>query len=395
MHISHPITEIFEAKKFSVNDMLSGGINGTLVVGRKILAKIMEEFLYMDEEKDMTYNVENDERRTLYETAFQRTRDAVLSKFSGEQRERKAAELKEMTVTGYKAGVRNKTDHEMTFAARAAAYARATAWSCLNVLRGAKSTTSELRWENVSEVVFGNVWVRHHLPAWVTRDLLESPGAPSRSWKKVAASINGHITKHWKRVTNHERLQVVWVEQAAQDAADAANRLSKKERARLKFLEEKRALAEKLSALGIEVDDDLGGPESNHDRPVEYARECKNKQIKNERNILECYSASWKALCSVHGMQVQSGANRITLGFQGLDIFELLPEPPEDPPCVVPKTEEEKAEEREREQRSKAKQKEEEAGLLAAAAEGGEGEEGGGEGGGGGGGGGAYVWPEK
>ena len=64
MHISHPITEIFEAKKFSVNDMLSEGINGSLVVGRKILAKIMEEFLYMDEEKDMTYNVENDERRT-------------------------------------------------------------------------------------------------------------------------------------------------------------------------------------------------------------------------------------------------------------------------------------------------------------------------------------------
>ena len=126
----------------------------------------------------------------------------------------------------------------------------------------------------------------------------------------------------------------------------------KKERARLAFLEEKRQLAAKLSALGIDVDEDLGGEESNHDRPVEYARECKNKQIRNERNILECYRASWRALCSVHGLQVQSGANRITVGFQGLDVFELLPEPPENPACVIPKSEEEKREEEELMKRS-------------------------------------------
>ena len=100
------------------------------------------------------------------------------------------------------------------------------------------------------------------------------------------------------------------------------------------------------------MDEDLGGEESNHDRPVEYARECKNKQIRNERNILECYRASWRALCSVHGLQVQSGANRITVGFQGLDVFELLPEPPENPACVIPKSEEEKREEEELMKRS-------------------------------------------
>ena len=352
MHISHPITEILEAKKFVVNDMLSGGVNGSLVVGRKILAKVIEEFLYMDEENSKRYAVENEERRSLFDTAFQRTKDAVLRKFTGEQRERKAASVKEMTVTGYEAGRKDRTTAEMTFYERAAKFTRSAAWTCLGMLRSAKTTTLELRWESVSELLFSNIWTRSRLPTWLVRDLVETPGAPARAWKKVAASLKTHIAKHWRRITNHEKLQVMWVEQAARDAADAANRLSKKERARLAFLEEKRQLAAKLSALGIDVDEDLGGEESNHDRPVEYARECKNKQIRNERNILECYRASWRALCSVHGLQVQSGANRITVGFQGLDVFELLPEPPENPACVIPKSEEEKREEEELMKRS-------------------------------------------
>ena len=351
-----------------MNESLTGGLNGTLVVARRVLSKIVEEFQYSEEEKVLNYNVENDERKTLYETAFSRTRDAVLSKFSGEARDRKAASLKEMTVTGYVAGKKAQTDEEIKFFARKSSQVRSMIWSAINYLKGAKTTTMEIRFESVSELFFSNVWVRSQLPSWLTRDLLETPGAPARAWKHMLVNMRNIIARHWKRVTNHEKLQVVWVEQAARDAEDAETRLSTKERARLKFLEEKRALAEKLKGLGIEVDDDIGGPESNVDRPVDYLRECKNKQIKNERNILEAYKATWSAVCSVHSLQAQCGSNRITLGFQGFDIFEVLPEPPENPPCVVPKTAEEEEEERAMAERTRAQLAKEETEEGAAAA---------------------------
>lgn len=312
-----------ESKRFSIKDDLTCVGDGAISVARKIVAKIAQEILYGQES---TAAVENAERRDGYETALKRT-SVMLG------RGKPAAEV---SVTGFDAGKKTMTDAEIVASEADSVWWRKVMWSVVSFLESTKTATAEYHFESMHELLMGNAWLAAQLPTWLDTDFIESPGSVNSLWKTSCDWLNTQLRTHWRRVTNFENSQVIWADQEARDREEMLSKMSKKERARLALMEEKRALAEQLKSLGI-AGEDLGFAAGASKTEVEIDRELKATQAADERRVLETYDASLRALYSVYGMRIQSGMHKLCIDFQGLDIFDLLPEPPPVPAKHLPK----------------------------------------------------------
>ena len=330
---SEPLVEVLESKKLKLKENLNISAKGNVVVARGVLATLADELLYALEDAESSTRVENEERRGAFQTALRRTRSALLGASGGNGHK----PVQEMSLTGFAAGQRADTDAELGVQSSRAARLRTLGWSVAAFLRATKAETLEWRFETLSDFLFGNAWVKARLPPWLTREGVEEPGAMAVLWKRTCAWLDGELNAHWRRVTNSEKAQRVWAEQEAAAEAERLKGLSAKEKAYLVFLAEKRALARKLAAMGISnTGDNAEEVNVEAETPVQAERRLAAARTASERTILEAYEASATALYAVHGINVQSGVHRVAVTFQGLDIFELLPEPLPVPKCEAP-----------------------------------------------------------
>jgi hypothetical protein len=346
MQFSAPLTEMVESSKFVLGQHLSGSGTLQLIVARKIWGTLLEEVMYHLESKESAARVENAERRGGYKSAWQRTREALLGLKSANSNSNNSnpsdssstpsvAKAEEPSITGWRSGQRTRTDAEIGARHHQATGWRFLAWSVVSLLRSAKANTTELRFENAAELLLGNAFVNARLPAWLTRSVVEAPGGLATMWKGYCFFLNQQLDKHWRRVVNHEKAQKVWADHEGRKREEKLAKMTDKERARLAFEEEKRALAEQLASLGL---DGEAGMEVVQEElsDMQRARKSKTERVASERRVLEAYEAVHKALFSVQAVTLQSGLHRLDLNFQGLDIFELLPQPPPSPPCLAP-----------------------------------------------------------
>ena len=245
-----------------------------------------------------------------------------------------AGEAPEVGITGFKEEDRRNTDMEKSAQARGHAAWAKRAWGWLQILRGIKAMTFEYRFEDLSQVFFRNKMVASYLPLWVSEELTTRAGVVAAWFRRASARFEGEVNDTWTGIYNRERQERLWQEQLEEERRAAEAQMSAEERKRLQFLEEKKRLQEKLQNMGISVNDE--GQADDDDKranPVEMARSAKLAQVKSQRKFLEAHYACWRALVGVHSVLVQSGQNRMQLAFQGLDIFEVAPEP--DPPEPV------------------------------------------------------------
>lgn len=239
----------------------------------------------------------------------------------------------EVGITGFKEEERRKTDAQKAAEKRSYAVWAQRAWRLLGTLRGVKAMTFEYRFDNLSHLMFGNKLVLSQLPMWVTDQLTKGAGFVANRFQSLCARFDSEVTGAWNMITDRETQEKLWEEQAEQARRAAEATMSAAERRRLQFLEEKKRLQEKLMGMGINVQEgDLGNDDEGGTDPVEMMRKTKLEQIKSERKMLEMHHACWRAFVGVHSVMLQSGQNRFQLSLQGLDLWEVCPEP-DDPPA--------------------------------------------------------------
>lgn len=310
------LNTIFESKRFSLGRDLAVVANLSATVARRIVSKFFEELLYLVEQGSSEERVEKLERKGLFEVAVQRTREIFGRKTCDSNQD--------VSITGFKEERRDKVDAQIASQSFFLTVMRFLAWSTVNFLKTTKATNSDFCCPNLSELLFGNLWLRSKLPSWVNRAVLEEPGQVAMLWSTSLDWFYENLKIHWKRVINNEKAEEIWREQNERAHEEKLARMSKKERANYEFMEEKRALATKLKGMGI----DAGGalePEKDVIDNVTFLRTQKNEELQGERLLLETYDACCNGMFGIHAVVVQCGAHRLAVELQGCDIFDMLP----------------------------------------------------------------------
>jgi hypothetical protein len=325
LHLSHPLTEMLESERFAVGDVCVAA-SGAALVARQVVAAVAAELLYLAEDEAGASRVEQAERRAAHAAALERTAAAVPAEPS-------LTGTLTGTLTGLAAEKRVDTDASIGLRSFKARLLRRSAWALASFVHATKACAIEQRFASLEECFFGGEWVAALLPLWCTRRMVQTPGALATLWKETSGWLSAQLDVHWRRVVNQEKSAAAWAEQARVLKDEKLRNLSEKERARLAFMADKAALAAKLGAMGLGGEVEVEAPVSD----VEADRQRKSAQVKSERAVLETYEACWRALYAVHGLTVQTGTHKFSLALQGLDVLEVLPEPPPTPKCLAPR----------------------------------------------------------
>ena len=104
------------------------------------------------------------------------------------------------------------------------------------------------------------------------------------------------------------------------------NSLSPTEQKRKKFQDAKRDLIARLSKLGTHVDESEL-VEDVADSVTEFLETQRQLQAKNDMQAYETYEKVWSVVLGVESIEILTGATRIAVIIQGLDLMDLLPQP--------------------------------------------------------------------
>jgi hypothetical protein len=321
------LTELLESRKLVLDDVFSCRASASFTLARKLITKIAEEMFMTSEEAKRYGEADQVERKAAHLAAQKRTVESHGTFMN-------PGERPEVGITGFKEEDRRTTDMEKSTLAHGHTAWAKRAWALLQVIRGIKAMTFEYRFDDLSRLLFRNMLVSSYLPAWVTDELTSRAGTVAAWFQRASARFEGEVNDTWAGIYNREKQERRWQEQIEEERRAAEANMSAAERKRLLFLEEKKRLQEKLQTMGITMtESDLADDEEKRANPVEMVRIANLAQIKSQRIFLETHYACWRAFVGVHSVLAQSGQNRLQLTFQGLDIFEIMPEP--DPPDIA------------------------------------------------------------
>lgn len=169
--------------------------------------------------------------------------------------------------------------------------------------------------------------IQSAVPAAALRQELSQAGGMHRRWMGFQRYFSAQVQQSSSLLAAHRSERLVWDREREQKKRQLDESLSTRQRRAKQLAEEKRRMAAQLAAMGLEVAADLEEDDTAGANAVELRRLRVTKQFDSEARLQHAYAVCWHALVGVHGVQVQSGENRLSLSFQGLDIFELLPEP--------------------------------------------------------------------
>lgn len=161
----------------------------------------------------------------------------------------------------------------------------------------------------------------------VEPQVLSTPGGASKWWCRQRDEISNFIRKTTGEIEAHAQQEARWEQTKAQEEAQRDSHLTKKQRAQRDFQREKSELATKLRGLGVEIETELDDHGKSLDDPIQFHRRELGVHVNAKAEVLRAYEACWKALFSLHGIQLQSGTNKVSITFQGVDLFEIFPEP--------------------------------------------------------------------
>lgn len=320
--LNSTLNTILESKRFCLGQDLAATMNISATVARKVVSKIFEEILYFMEQDSSQERVEKLERKGIFRVAVERSRDALFGKAS--QGASQKPMNQDVSITGFNEKKRDTVDSEIASQNFFSELTRLMAWSTVNMFKTTKAANSDYSFPNVSELLFGNTWLRSRLPSWVNRTLIEESGQVATLWTRSLDWLYINLRVHWKRVLNSEKAEEIWKEQIERAHEERLAKMNKKERANYEFMEEKRLLAAKLQDLGIDTGGALEVAKEAED-PVEYLRRQESEAVQSERLLLETYDACCNGLFGVHAVVLQCGIHRLSLELQGCDIFDMLP----------------------------------------------------------------------
>jgi hypothetical protein len=319
---SATLNNILESKKFCLGQDLAAIASISATVARKIVGKVFEEILYFVEQGSSQERVEKLERKGIFGAAVKRSKEAIFGKSKNGQDINNMNQ--DVSVTGFKEDRRDNVDSHISTKQFLVKLVRLLSWSTINFLKTTKATNSDYSFPNLSEMLFGNAWIRSKLPSWVNRDVLEEPGHLAKLWTGSLDWLHTNLQVHWRRVLNNEKAEEIWREQTQKAHEERLAKMSKKERANYEFMEEKRALALKLKSLGIDSGGVLEVEKEVIDN-AQFLRREKGESLKSERLLLETYNSCCNSLFGVHAVVVQCGVHRLSFELQGCDIFDMLP----------------------------------------------------------------------
>lgn len=332
-HCSCSITDIFESKKTNLNAAFNLHASLGCIVARRLLAKIGEEALFAFEESRVRRALDVAERKRAHDQAHKRTLESHGDRMRAAA-EREGKSLDEMQVevgvTGFAIQRTSQTPAEAESAEERLRARLDALWALCRNIASTKAANSEHRFRNLHDLLFDNHYLKGLLPPWLTPDLVMVTGGTARWFRRAMQGLNAEMRKQWKDIVANEKLTKLREDESERVRLEAESKMSSKARRRASFLEEKKRLAAKLTALGIEVETGDFGAEGPED-PVQRARKAAIARFTSKRAALEAYHAVWHACVGVQAVNLFSGPNRFTLSFQGFDIMEVLPEPM-DPP---------------------------------------------------------------
>jgi len=318
------LTDILEGRKTIIDESLNVQATGNLVCARRLVAKLLEEIVRSPFEANAAAEIELAEQRRDYAAAFQRTKQVVLEKFKGVSQALK--DIKEVSITGLQEPPTSQTSAEQEHTKQRGNWVQRQTWRMLRWLQSTKSCTLDFSYTSASEAVLKNPWSQGWFADLGLEDFT-TPGAIYHRWIAFQQYLSSQIQESLACLRKHKTRRKRWdrEEEAARLKESAS--MTQRQRREKELAEEKKRMAARLLSMGLEVTADLEEDDTSGISPVELMRLLVTKQFKTEEKLQGLYGDCWAALVAVHGIQVQSGENRLTLSFQGLDLFELLPEP--------------------------------------------------------------------
>ena len=203
---------------------------------------------------------------------------------------------------------------------------RRSVWRIMNVLRGTKGMETEVGFKSITDALFGSKLVKSFLPNWLVPEYFKTQGSATVAWRKWSAEVIGFMTNLYTTITDHQEMMNAEAKKRAALEAARLGGIGELARKREHLQKEKKALAQRLEALGIKIDPTLLKKDTKEKSGAELRHEWKTDQTKSQLAVLQAYGALQQCCVGFSGASFISGTHKFNLELQGFDIFEVAPE---------------------------------------------------------------------
>lgn len=316
--------DLYESTKIVLGYDASIRLSGRATLARSALALLLEELLHAGEEARAVERSEKELKWKAHELAKART-----LKSHGDLL--KPGELPLTGITGHV-----KPEHEATDvhdAARAAEDATWTEhlWALCRGLKATRATSLEFSFHSLNELFLGNSAVLSALPAAALpglRAFLEPYGGPALCWAAFRDRLSNEIAASWAAVDEAEAAEAARLEAKAKADADAWAAMTREEKRRQRFIQEKAALQAKLGSRVADATGDARDEvqvDEEKESDVHFAQRMRQDHARHLREALELYRLAAATLYGVSQVTLHSNKSKVEIAIEGLDIFDPLP----------------------------------------------------------------------
>lgn len=191
------------------------------------------------------------------------------------------------------------------------------------VLYGINDTFSQFKFKGLSDLLFrlgnSNLWFKRMFP----NELGTQSGYLKGEYEKWKVKFTAEILDIYNKLKDAMENRVRKEEEEQFKRSSKNKSENKEDLEKIRSIE---ATKEKLRRLGIEAGDDIFTDVATD--PMQFSKQVDAEMDTKDVNTFIAYERLCKTCLGLHCVEVFSGQSKFTVALQGLDFFELLPEPP-------------------------------------------------------------------
>ena len=309
------IVDLLDSKRVTLEKDFHFLFSPKLSFARSLFVKIVEELLlFAEEEKKLAATIQNelDTNQAKYDERTAQTHPDN-------------PEFGRIRI-GIDARTETKTGQQLETQQMREEMKRRRNWRWVRLLRGTKGMEWDFSFKNVTDAFFGSKLVKGYMPDWLQPQFFKQQGSATETWRRWSREINNFMVGMFTEINDHQEMLKAEKKKKALEEANRLGGMSELAQRREQLAKEKKALANRLEALGIKMDPNLLKKDTKEKTGQELRNEWKTAQTKSQLAVLQMYAALKQCCVGVVNVTVISGTNKFELNLQGFDIFEVAPE---------------------------------------------------------------------